>query len=804
MKKFLLPLVVLAAFAPVYAGTGTAEDPYTCAEVIAMNPTSTTEAVQSDVWVRGYIVGCYYDYDAHFTATGAQATNVLISDDAAASDKAQTVCVQLVSKSDTRAAVNLLDNPANLGLEVNLCGDVMKYNTLPGIKNTSAYKFTGNGESVEPEPVPSALYEALTDGQSDFTIENVTIPSELTSVWSWNSSYKYMLASGFKSAAYAADSWLISPELDLTKATKVAANFDHVVNKFASVESAKAAVSFAVRVDGGAWQTLEIPEWSTNSNWTFVNSGDIDLTAYAGKTVQLGFHYTSTAEDAGSWELKNLKLTGEGEVSVVAPEVAPVEVANIAAFLAGKDADAVYKFTNSVNVTYQNGSRLYVEDATGSLLIFGTTGQTYVTGDVIPAGFSGKYAEFGQAPQLGTPADFAASTSKVTVTPEEFPIEELGADMVSKYIKIVNVTIEAGDKDKYYTATDETGSVTLYDQFGVTPAVGENLTVVGIYTTYNGAPQLQPITVTDESGVVVERVATPVFTPGEGAVVEGTLVTIETATEGAAIYFTLDGTEPTDASELYSEPIAINEAVTIKAIALKDGFEASAVAVAAYTLRQAGNYRGEFDSFNNGKTSTSYITSTNATGWTAENCAVLSGNADGKDSNPSFAFIDSDPSTLAVCLNGKTSAVGKVTSPVLTGGIGTLTFSYGLPFADTKIGFTVNVTDAEGAVLASEKVANDAGEKFKAYEFSLPVNKDGDFKVEIVNDSPSASSSNKDRVAIWHLTWTDTVTGAVSVAASEAEAPVEYFNLQGIRVANPEGGVFIRRQGNKVEKVVIR
>lgn len=35
-------------------------------------------------------------------------------------------------------------------------------------------------------------------------------------------------------------------------------------------------------------------------------------------------------------------------------------------------------------------------------------------------------------------------------------------------------------------------------------------------------------------------------------------------------------------------------------------------------------------------------------------------------------------------------------------------------------------------------------------------------------------------------------------------APVEYFNLQGVKVTNPENGMFIRRQGNEVKKVVIR
>lgn len=46
------------------------------------------------------------------------------------------------------------------------------------------------------------------------------------------------------------------------------------------------------------------------------------------------------------------------------------------------------------------------------------------------------------------------------------------------------------------------------------------------------------------------------------------------------------------------------------------------------------------------------------------------------------------------------------------------------------------------------------------------------------------------------------------IAAVEAEndvnAPVVYYNLQGQRVANPENGLYIRVQGNKVEKVAIR
>ena len=49
-----------------------------------------------------------------------------------------------------------------------------------------------------------------------------------------------------------------------------------------------------------------------------------------------------------------------------------------------------------------------------------------------------------------------------------------------------------------------------------------------------------------------------------------------------------------------------------------------------------------------------------------------------------------------------------------------------------------------------------------------------------------------------------TVTGVESVSEDDANAPVEYFNLQGVRVENPQNGLYIVRQGNKVSKQIIR
>lgn len=48
-------------------------------------------------------------------------------------------------------------------------------------------------------------------------------------------------------------------------------------------------------------------------------------------------------------------------------------------------------------------------------------------------------------------------------------------------------------------------------------------------------------------------------------------------------------------------------------------------------------------------------------------------------------------------------------------------------------------------------------------------------------------------------------TGINDVTVDGADAPVEYFNLQGIRVSNPQAGqMVIRRQGTNVEKILVK
>ena len=84
---------------------------------------------------------------------------------------------------------------------------------------------------------------------------------------------------------------------------------------------------------------------------------------------------------------------------------------------------------------------------------------------------------------------------------------------------------------------------------------------------------------------VKQTVATPVFSVASGAVNSGTSVTISCSTVGAKIYYTTDSSDPTASSTEYTAAINVTEAVTLKAIAVKDGMNDSAVASVSYTIK---------------------------------------------------------------------------------------------------------------------------------------------------------------------------------------------------------------------------
>lgn len=110
--------------------------------------------------------------------------------------------------------------------------------------------------------------------------------------------------------------------------------------------------------------------------------------------------------------------------------------------------------------------------------------------------------------------------------------------------------------------------------------------LTSLQITYGGSYSTYSEYTTSCSG----RASMPVFSPASGATIQsGEKVVITCSTEGAAIRYTLDGSEPTAESALYTGDgvrISVQEAgsVTLKAIAIADGMGTSYVATATYSV----------------------------------------------------------------------------------------------------------------------------------------------------------------------------------------------------------------------------
>lgn len=305
-------------------GTGTKEDPYNVA-------TAQMKQDGSVAWVQGYIVGVMETnvdpFTANFAAPFSTNSNLMIADTPDEQKAKNCVIVQLPFGA-IRTALNLVDHADNLKQPVILQGTLTSYFSAAGLKEVSAGVFKGEeigeeegGEGETPEG-NLIFEEKFTANEGDFTIKNVTLPEGSSYVWKWEqyqTNPPYMKASAYVGGSNkASESWLISPAINLSDATKATLVFKHA-HKF-GVDKTKELTLWATEAGKEAWEQLTIPNYSSGESWTMVSSGNIDLSKYAGKEVQVGFKYVSTTEGAPTWEVNDVQVYSDGSGNVPTPE----------------------------------------------------------------------------------------------------------------------------------------------------------------------------------------------------------------------------------------------------------------------------------------------------------------------------------------------------------------------------------------------------------------------------------------------------------------------------------------------------
>lgn len=146
----------------VLVGEGTKEKPYTVSDILALGVTDQTYA-----WVQGYIIGTLNSNNNNaLETTGTEVkSNIVLADATNATDN--YIAVQLPTTGEARTALNVAENPNNIGAKVAVYGTLENYFSKVGVKNVSDYAILSSGTTtlVDNAVLENNITKTIINGQ---------------------------------------------------------------------------------------------------------------------------------------------------------------------------------------------------------------------------------------------------------------------------------------------------------------------------------------------------------------------------------------------------------------------------------------------------------------------------------------------------------------------------------------------------------------------------------------------------------------------------------------------------------------
>jgi hypothetical protein len=139
----------------------------------------------------------------------------------------------------------------------------------------------------------------------------------------------YAVMSGYSGSAVENEDWLITPMVDLSNVNEAKLSFTEAINYGGTIDEEQEVYvstdySGAGDPTSATWEKLPVTNRASGDSWTFVDVTPVDLSSYAGESnVSIAFKYTSTTDNAATWEIDSLAVT-EGAPANIAPEITSV------------------------------------------------------------------------------------------------------------------------------------------------------------------------------------------------------------------------------------------------------------------------------------------------------------------------------------------------------------------------------------------------------------------------------------------------------------------------------------------------
>jgi hypothetical protein len=115
----------------------------------------------------------------------------------------------------------------------------------------------------------------------------------------------------YNSAKHANEDWLVSNPIDLSAYTNLKFNINQAVNYLDTWDNLKIYITdnYTGDVTTTTWTEIVVNTKPTGDDWTFVQSEDVDISAFDGKSnVVLAFKYVSSDSAGSTWEIDKVVI----------------------------------------------------------------------------------------------------------------------------------------------------------------------------------------------------------------------------------------------------------------------------------------------------------------------------------------------------------------------------------------------------------------------------------------------------------------------------------------------------------------
>lgn len=236
-------------------------------------------------------------------------------------------------------------------------------------------------------------------------------------------------------------------------------------------------------------------------------------------------------------------------------------------------------------ITHIEGRETYIQDDTAGIVLYDYPLNASVGDRVSVAGVMEIYNNLQEIkPHALLPHDVTGANAGVPqalqVTGADLS-EAAGETYEARLVYLDDVTIKSENRLGEYTAEQGGHEFIIYSGLSKLKTVKTFSRVTGVVKQFGNIYELIPL----GEHALIEEMFSVIASPGAGPIIIGGTVTLSSPTQGASIYYTLDGSDPTQASTQYSSPIQIDRDTTIKAVVVS-GADVSKVYEFAYKATQ--------------------------------------------------------------------------------------------------------------------------------------------------------------------------------------------------------------------------